>query len=153
MLLSYLLQEPSFNHNLNDASILINGKGGKTRTIYLSDQSVRFLRGYISKLNSEYLFPVNRSDANNEHRNRRFFEIRMAELCERAGIEPITPHQLRHYFATHTLSNGADVKAASEMLGHSDVGIALKIYHYVNARAVREMHMGFSLLAELVAVG
>ena len=105
------------NINLNDASISINGKGSKTRTVYLSDQSVRFLRGYIGQLYSEHLFPVNRSDSNNGHRNRRFFEVHLNELCERTGIESITPHQLRHYFATHTLSNGADVKAVSEMLG------------------------------------
>ena len=73
----------------------------------------------------------------------------MAELCERVGIEQITPHQLRHYFATHTLSNGADVKAVSEMLGHADAGITLKIYHHVNARAIREMHRECSPAREL----
>jgi len=61
-------------------------------------------------------------------------------LCIKAGVEHITPHQLRHYFATHTLSNGADVKAVSKMLGHADVGITLKIYHHVNAHTVRQMH-------------
>ena len=140
------------NINLEDASILINGKGGKTRTVYLSDKSVEFLQGYINQLNGEYLFPVNRSDANNGHRNRRFFEIRLAELCERASIDPITPHQLRHYFATHTLSNGADVKAVSEMLGRADVGITLNIYHHVSERAIRDMHKEHSPVAELVAV-
>ena len=67
-------------------------------------------------------------------------------------IEQITPHQLRHYFATHTLSNGADVKAVSETLGHADVGITLKIYHHVNARAIKERHREFSPVGELMAV-
>ena len=89
------------------------------------------------------------SDANYQHRSRRYFEDRLVELCEKAGIERITPHQLRHYFATHTLSNGADVKAVSEMLGHADVGITLKIYHHVNARAVRQMHREYSPLRKL----
>jgi site-specific recombinase XerD len=132
------------NINLKDASILINGKGGKTRTVYLSDKSVKYLGEYISKLNGEYLFPANRSDASQQHRSRRFFEDRLSKLCEKAGVERITPHQLRHYFATHTLSNGADVKAVSEMLGHADVGITLKIYHHVNASAIREMHREYS---------
>jgi len=137
------------NIKIEDASILINGKAGKTRTVYLSEMSVKRLQNYVGKLKGEYLFPVNRSDANHEYRNRRFFEIRLAELCERAGIEQITPHQLRHYFATHTLSNGADVKAVSEMLGHADVGITLKIYHHVNAKAIREMHLEYSPLMNM----
>ena len=83
------------------------------------------------------------------HRSRRYFEKRLSELCEKAGIDHITPHQLRHYFATYTLSNGADVKAVSEMLGHADVGITLKIYHHVNARAIREMHREYSPLVNI----
>ena len=72
---------------------------------------------------------------------------RLSELCERAGVEHLTPHQLRHYFATHTLSDGADVKAVSEMLGHADVTITLKIYHHVNAKAIRAMHREYSPIA------
>ena len=128
------------NINLKDASILINGKDSKTRTVYLSEKSIETLKDYIAKVNSEYLFPVNRSDSKDKYRKRRFFEDRLAELCKKACIERITPHQLRHYFATHTLSNGADVKAVSEMLGHADVGITLKIYHHVDAKSIKEMH-------------
>jgi site-specific recombinase XerD len=138
------------NINLDDASILINGKGAKIRTVYLSETSVRYIQEYTSKLNGEYLFPVNRSDTNYQHRNRGYFEDRLSELCDKAGIERITPHQLRHYFATHTLSNGADVKAVSEMLGHADVGITLKIYHHVNTRAIRDMHREFSPVIQVV---
>ena len=135
------------NINLQDSNILINGKGGKTRTVYLSEKSVKHLRDYVSKLHGEYLFPVNRSDAKCQYHSRRFFKDRLFELCEKAGVERITPHQLRHYFATHTLSNGADVKAVSEMLGHADVGITLKIYHHVNAKSIRQMHKEYSPLA------
>jgi integrase/recombinase XerD len=127
--------------------VCINGKGAKIRTVYLSETSVKQLKGYVTKLNGEYLFPVNRSDADLPHHSRRYFEDRLAELCKEAGIERITPHQLRHYFATHTLSNGADVKAVSEMLGHADVGITLKIYHHVNAASIKRMHAKCSPLA------
>ncbi|UCD10276.1 MAG: tyrosine-type recombinase/integrase [Dehalococcoidales bacterium] len=61
----------------------------------------------------------------------------------------ITPHQLQHYFATHALSNGADVKAVSEMLGHTDVGITLRVYHHVNEKAIREMHREFSSVSTI----
>ena len=61
------------NINLEDASIIINGKGGKIRTVYLSETSIQYLRDYVGKFNDSYLFPVNRSDANNRYRNRSFF--------------------------------------------------------------------------------
>lgn len=102
------------------------------------------------EFHGEYLFPVNRSDTNCQHRSRRYFEDRLSELCEKADVERTTPHQLRHYFATYTLSNGADVKAVSEMLGHADVGITLKIYHHVNASAIREMHREYSPIVNTI---
>jgi site-specific recombinase XerD len=94
----------------------------------------------------------NRADAQTEYHSRRYFEERLSELCEKAVVEQITPHQLRYYFVTYILFNGADVKAVSEMLGHADVGITLKIYHHVNAKSIREMHKEYSSLLKLEAV-
>ncbi|MFC1947316.1 tyrosine-type recombinase/integrase [Chloroflexota bacterium] len=56
----------------------------------------------------------------------------------------LTPLQLRHYIATRALSNGADVKAVSQFLGHADVTITLKVYHHVTPKAIREMHREYS---------
>ena len=141
------------NINLNDTTILINGKGGKSRTVYLSETTVEHLRAYIQTLKDEYLFPSTRADAKSVYRNRTYFERRLRELCEQAGIERMSPHQLRHYFATYTLSRGGDIKAVSEMLGHADVGITLRIYHHVNAKVIREMHLEYSPLRELSTIG
>ena len=69
------------NIDLNDASIMVNGKGGKTRTVYLSQMTVEHLRTYIQTLNSEYLFPSTRADAKSSIRNRTFFDKRLRELC------------------------------------------------------------------------
>jgi site-specific recombinase XerD len=135
------------NIDFNDASILINGKGGKIRTVYLSETSLKYLRVYVELINSEYLFPSTRADAKIEYRGNRYFQRRLSELCEQAGVERLTPHQLRHYFATHALSHGADVKAVSQFLGHADVTITLKIYHHVTAKAIREMHREYSPIA------
>jgi integrase/recombinase XerD len=135
------------NIDFNDASIFINGKGGKTRTVYLSETTLKYLRSYAQTLRGEYLFPSTRADAGIAHRGNRYFQRRLSELCERASIERITPHQLRHYFATYALSRGGDVKAVSEMLGHADVTITLKIYHHVDTRSIRQMHREYSPLA------
>jgi integrase/recombinase XerD len=134
--------------NFNESSILIHGKGGKIRTVYISESVVIQLRQYVETLKSEQLFPST-CRAKSPCRGRRYFEDRLDELCKRAGVERITPHQLRHYFATHALSHGADVKAVSEFLGHADVKITLSIYHHVNAKAIRQMHSEFSPLAQL----
>ena len=115
--------------------------------------TLNHLREYVKTCQSEYLFPSTRADATIPHRRNRHFQEHLAELCEQAGIERITPHQLRHYFATHALSNGADVKAVSQMLGHADVGITLKIYHHVNAKSIRQMHREYSPLREFSAIG
>jgi len=135
------------NIDFNDASIVINGKGDKTRTVYLSETTLKYLRVYTQSIKEGYLFSSTRADASKSHRDRRYFERRLHELSERAGVEHVTPHQLRHYFATHTLSRGADIKAVSEMLGHADVTITLKIYHHVNAKAIRAMHREYSPIA------
>ena len=137
------------NINLEDANILVNGKGGKTRTVYLSEQTVEHIRSYTETLSGEYLFPSTRADAVLSHRSRHCFRERLYNLCKRADIERISPHQLRHYFATHTLSCGGDIKAVSQMLGHTDVGITLKIYHHVSMQAIREMHAEYSPLQKL----
>ena len=113
------------NIRFDDASIVINGKGGKDRMIYLSETTIGYLRQFTSNIKGEYIFPLRYSDALEGYLRRSYFEDRLTKLCKKANIQHVTPHQLRHYFATHTLSNGADVKAVSEMLGHADVGITL----------------------------
>ena len=137
------------NVDLDDASIVVNGKGGKTRVVYLSKSTIEHLRGYMKTLNGDYLFPSTRADAKGECRNRTFFEKRLREWCKQVDIERITPHQLRHYFATYTLSRGGDIKAVSELLGHADVGITLKIYHHINAKSIQQMHQVYSPLKKL----
>jgi site-specific recombinase XerD len=137
------------NMNLDNSCILINGKGGKDRSVYFSQSTVNGLHNYPSGIIGEHLFPVTRDDAQIGHYNRRYFEERLSGICKKAGVEHITLHQLRHYFATHTLSNGADVKAVSKMLGHADVGITLKIYHHVNPEAVKQMHREYSPLVNI----
>lgn len=135
--------------NFDDSSIEILGKGGKMRTVYFSGTTGKYLRAFTNERKSGYLFTPKRSDAAKEFRSNRYFQNRLGELCQKAGVQRITPHQLRHYFATYTLSHGGDVKAVSEMLGHADVTITLKVYHHVNAESIKRMHAEHSPLTAL----
>ena len=67
--------------------------------------------------------------------------------CGRAKELPWQSRELR------PLSNDADVKAVSEMLGHADIGITLRIYHHVNVKSIRQMHWEYSPLREFSAIG
>jgi site-specific recombinase XerD len=58
--------------------------------------------------------------------------------CFRAGVEPFTPHQLRHYFATEMLRGGAKLEVVRRILGHSSIGITADIYRFVKTEEMHE---------------
>ena len=124
--------------------LLILGKGGKERLVPLSDDARDALAGWLRTRDaaqdatetsnkrrppSPYLFP-SRGKAGYLTRHR--FYVLIKELAVAGGVDPgkVTPHTLRHAFATHLLSGGADLRAIQTMLGHADVATT-EIYTHV----------------------
>lgn len=106
--------------------IRVVGKGSKERIVPFNDICKKYLIEYInvfrSKLlknkDSEYIF-INSLSSNISRQG--FFKI-LKELCSKKGISKnVSPHTLRHSFATHLLNNGADLRIIQELLGHSDL--------------------------------
>jgi integrase/recombinase XerD len=113
-------------------TLLVRGKGSKERVVPLSDPSYQALKDWIARSDrpeNNYLFP---SRGHKGHLTReRFFQL-LKELSVKAGLnaENISPHVLRHAFATHLLENGADLRSIQHLLGHTNISTT-EIYTHV----------------------
>ncbi|MCU4654212.1 tyrosine recombinase [Roseibacterium sp. SDUM158016] len=127
--------------------LLVRGKGGKERMVPLSPPAREATRAWLSHRDAEadrlrhetgtppspFLFP---SRGREGHLTRvRFFTL-VKELAAAAGIDPasVTPHTLRHAFATHLLQNGADLRAIQTLLGHADIATTEIYTHILDER-------------------
>ena len=115
------------NLNLRQGVIRVIGKGQKERLVPMGDQLLSLLENYLvstrknflKKKNSDFLFLSSRG----QNMTRQSFWHRIKYYCINCGFEPekISPHVLRHAFATHLLNNGADLRVVQLLLGHSDL--------------------------------
>ena len=131
--------------NLDHGYVITLGKGSKERIVPIGDAAIRKTRDYLSdarpKLlrgrSSEYLFVTSRTAS--KMSRQRFWRI-IKDYALAAGIHShITPHVLRHSFATHLLERGADLRAIQAMLGHSDISTT-QIYTYVEKERLKRIH-------------
>lgn len=118
--------------DIGPSSVTVIGKGDKQRTVPLSPLSISVINSLIAQLppGEKYLFPGRFAGSCWHYRG---IEDRLVNLCVKAGIACITPHQLRHFFATCMLNDGANLKVVSEILGHSSPSVTSNIYWHVDA--------------------
>lgn len=139
--------------------LLIRGKGGKERMVPLSPPARAALSAWIIRRDAQdelrridgkpvqtHLFP-SRSKAG--HLTRHSFYVLIKEFAVEAGVSPakVTPHTLRHAFATHLLQNGADLRAIQTFLGHADVATT-EIYTHVLEERLKELVLDHHPLAK-----
>jgi integrase/recombinase XerD len=124
--------------------VLVRGKGGKERLVPLSAPAVAALAAWVAvrPKGGRYLFP---SRGKAGHLTRRRVGQQLKALAVRAGVDPkrLSPHVLRHAFATHLLAHGADLRAVQRMLGHADIATTQIYTHVLDERLtalVREKH-------------
>ena len=121
--------------------LLVRGKGGRERLVPLTDPARAALAAWLSARDaaqtgarpSPWLFPSR--GASGHLTRERFFQM-VKELALAAGLNPahVSPHALRHAFATHLLQNGADLRAIQELLGHADIATTEIYTHVLDAR-------------------
>lgn len=128
--------------------IMVEGKGGRERMVPLSDSAQKaltryteirnqFISGEEASRQATWLFPSRTSDSG--HLTRQRFAQLLKDLARAAKIdeERVSPHILRHAFATHLLSNGADLRAVQKMLGHADIATT-QIYTHILGKKLKK---------------
>jgi len=130
--------------NLNQGVLRIVGKGDRERLIPLGDEAQDWIREFIDgargeillERQTEYLFPTRRGD----RMTRQAFWHIIKRYAKKANIsKKLSPHTVRHAFATHLLNNGADLRVVQLLLGHSDVSTT-QIYTHVARERMKELH-------------
>jgi len=130
--------------NINQGVIRILGKGNRERLIPLGEEAMRWLTEFASGARSEillerqtdYLFPTRRGD----RMTRQAFWHIIKCYARKSGIsKELSPHTLRHAFATHLLNHGADLRVVQMLLGHSDLSTT-QIYTHVARERLKELH-------------
>ena len=130
--------------NLNDGVLRVTGKGNKDRLVPLGEEAVEWLRRYLADARPS-LMEKNLSDAvfvtaRGDGMTRQAFWYLIKRRARSAGIErPLSPHTLRHAFATHLLNHGADLRVVQMLLGHSDISTT-QIYTHVARERLKQLH-------------
>ena len=140
--ISELLNLELSNLYIEESIIKVMGKGSKERIVPLSDITIKYLEMYINEYRglilktkeSNYVF-VNYNGLKMSRQG--FFKI-LKSLCEEAHIDKeISPHVLRHSFATHLLNNGADLRIIQELLGHENI-TTTEIYSHISNEKIKK---------------
>ncbi|RLT88429.1 MULTISPECIES: site-specific tyrosine recombinase XerD [unclassified Ketobacter] len=141
---SELVALSTYDINLRQGVIRLMGKGSKERLVPMGEESITWLLRYLKEARlsllanpeSDVLFPSNRGT----QMTRQTFWHRVKHYVALAGINTkVSPHTLRHAFATHLLNHGADLRVVQLLLGHSDLSTT-QIYTHVAKHRLQEMH-------------
>lgn len=145
---SELVALPASAARRDQRMIIVRGKGSKERMVPLNDSARQAMADYLAlrkqaKLDdSKWLFP---SFGESGHLTRQHFARELKSLAAAAGLraDQVSPHVLRHAFASHLLQNGADLRVVQTLLGHSDISTTQIYTHVLEERLkslVRDLH-------------
>jgi integrase/recombinase XerD len=146
---SELVALPASAARRDQRMLVVRGKGGKERIVPLNDQAKHAMTGYLElrahagrDAHSKWLFP---SSGEQGHLTRQHFARELKTMGQACGIQParLSPHVLRHAFASHLLHNGADLRVVQTLLGHADISTTQIYTHVLEERLktlVRDLH-------------
>ena len=142
---SELVSLPRRAFRQGERFVMVRGKGGRERVVPLTDKAIAAHNAYANALAeaggaataSNWLFP---SRSKQGYLTRQRFTQELKDLARDAGLDPkgVSPHVLRHAFASHLLERGADLKSVQQLLGHADISTT-QIYTHVLEERLRTL--------------
>lgn len=146
--------------NIDADELSIRGKGGKVRVVFISPEARSAVKNYLAKrkdMEDGLFVRVDREDIKNKNAkvgnkreirersslNRHSIERIVREYAQKSSMsKKVTPHTIRHSFATGLLSNGADIRSVQALLGHASI-VTTQIYTHVTDKHLKEIHKKF----------
>ena len=130
--------------NLNQGVVRIMGKGGKERLVPLGEEAIAWLQRYLREARPELMRGADSPNvfvtARKSGMTRQAFWYAIKKHAVTAGIsQTVSPHMLRHSFATHLLNHGADLRVVQLLLGHSDLSTT-QIYTHIAREGLKQLH-------------
>ena len=145
---SELVTLKTLNISLNDHVLRVLGKGAKERLVPFGEVAGQWLQSYLQRgrpellagMQTDDLFVSSRGSTVGSALSRAMFWMNVKRYARDAGLKvPISPHTLRHAFATHLLNHGADLRAVQLLLGHADISTTT-IYTHVARERLAQLH-------------
>ena len=133
--------------HLDPGYLVVLGKGGKERLVPLGEWAAQALKVYLEEARTRLMRGGSRQEIFVNHHGRKLSRQGVWKIIKRHALEAriqqnITPHMLRHSFATHLLENGADLRSLQTMLGHADISTT-QIYTHVARSRLKEIHQKY----------
>lgn len=141
---SELVNLEGTNLNLNQGVVRVVGKGGKERLVPLGEEALGWLQRYLREARPEMMKGGDSRQlfvtARRSGMTRQAFWYAIRRHAQQAGItQKVSPHMLRHSFATHLLNHGADLRVVQLLLGHSDLSTT-QIYTHIAREGLKQIH-------------
>lgn len=124
------------NIDIDQGILTTTGKGNKTRRVPVGSSAIEWLKSYLALRRKKENIDIDNIfiNSNGSSLNRQSIHRMMKEYAEKCGLDGVSPHTLRHSFATHLVQNSADIRSVQQMLGHADISTTQIYTHITNAQ-------------------
>ncbi len=137
------------NLRINDVDIdsgivTTTGKGNKTRRVPVGASAIEWLKSYLALRRKKENIEIDNMfvSSNGSPINRQTIYVSITEYAEKCGLSGVSPHTLRHSFATHLVQNNADIRSVQQMLGHADISTT-QIYTHITSTQLKKNYDRF----------